>query len=153
MSRPLHTATRRELSGIERVGCETPLRLAVAAALAYPDGSMTASGLRKEHKRGRLIIERVAGKDYVTLAAIDQMRKLCRLEAKAHDCGFGVNEETPPGSFVIPLGSSETPDTTKARDALHTTLAALKRHSPAISPRSTPSRQQASATVTPLRSR
>src|SRR5215217_8055213 len=27
---------------------DDPLRLAVAAALAYPDGSMTASGLRKE---------------------------------------------------------------------------------------------------------
>jgi hypothetical protein len=30
-----------------RVG-DTPLRLAVAAVLAYPDGSMTASGLRRE---------------------------------------------------------------------------------------------------------
>jgi len=40
-------------------------------------GSMTASGLRKEAGRGRLAIERVAGKDYVTLAAIGKMRELC----------------------------------------------------------------------------
>ena len=32
-----------------------PLRLAVAAAIAYPDGSMTAKGLRREAKRGNLV--------------------------------------------------------------------------------------------------
>jgi len=33
---------------------DAPLRLSVAAALAFPDGSMTASGLRREGARGRL---------------------------------------------------------------------------------------------------
>jgi hypothetical protein len=33
---------------------DTVLRLGVAAALAFPDGSMTASGLARE-ERGRLI--------------------------------------------------------------------------------------------------
>jgi hypothetical protein len=60
----------------------TPLRLDVAAALAYPDGPMTASGLRREAARGRLAIERTAGKDYTTLAAIERMRELCRVEAR-----------------------------------------------------------------------
>jgi hypothetical protein len=151
MRRPRHIL--RDLPKLDTISPDTPLRLDVAAILAYPDGSMTASGLRREVRRGRLVIERVAGKDYVTLAAIDQMRKLCRLEAKAHDYGCDLSEKTPPGSFVVPLGSSETPDTTRARDALHTTLAALKKHSPAISPRSTPSRRPESATVTPLPSR
>jgi hypothetical protein len=32
------------------------LRLSMAAALAFPDGSMTASGLRREAARGRLVI-------------------------------------------------------------------------------------------------
>ena len=54
----------------EDIGDDQPLRLAVAAALAYPDGSMTASGLRREAARGRLVIERTAGKDYTTRAAI-----------------------------------------------------------------------------------
>jgi hypothetical protein len=48
---------------------DTPLRLAVAAAIAYPDGSMTASGLRREAAKGRLVVERTAGKDYTTLAS------------------------------------------------------------------------------------
>ena len=63
---------------LDKVKPDTPLRLDVAAALAYPDGSMTASGLRKEAGRGRLVIERTAGKDYTTLAAIARMRELCR---------------------------------------------------------------------------
>jgi hypothetical protein len=64
------------------IGEDTPLRLNVAAALAYPDGSMTTSGLRREAARGRLVIERTAGKDYTTLGAVRQMRDLCRLEAR-----------------------------------------------------------------------
>lgn len=33
---------------------ETPLRLAVAASMAFPGGSMSASGLRREAARGRV---------------------------------------------------------------------------------------------------
>lgn len=58
---------------------DTPLRLAVAAETAFPGGGMTASGLRKEAVKGRLVIERVAGKDFTTLRAIADMRKLCRV--------------------------------------------------------------------------
>ena len=47
---------------------ETPLRLDIAAKIAFPDGSMGAAGLRKERDRGRLITEMIAGKEYVTLA-------------------------------------------------------------------------------------
>jgi hypothetical protein len=78
-----------ELPPREQVSPNTPVRLGVAAALAFPDGSMTASGLRKEAARGRLIIERIAGKDYTTLANIERMRELCRVEVKAPDCGSG----------------------------------------------------------------
>ena len=65
------------------IGPNTPLRLNIAAALAFPDGSMTASGLRRESARGRLVVERIAGKDYTTLAAIERMRELCRVPQKA----------------------------------------------------------------------
>ena len=71
----------------EDIGHDQPLRLAVAAALAFPDGSMTASGLRREAARGRLAIERIAGKDYTTLANIERMRELCRVEARGPACG------------------------------------------------------------------
>jgi hypothetical protein len=66
----------------------TPLRLAVAASIAYPDGSMTASGLRREAAKGRLVIERTAGKGYTTLDAIEKMRELCRVVSVPLGCGF-----------------------------------------------------------------
>ena len=51
--------------------------------MAFPDGSVTASGLRRERDRGKLTIERIAGKDFTTLAYIERMRELCRVEARA----------------------------------------------------------------------
>ena len=72
----------------EQIGPETPLRLSVAAALAFPDKSMTVSGLRREAARGRLVVERIAGKDYTTLANIERMRELCRVEVRAPDSGL-----------------------------------------------------------------
>jgi hypothetical protein len=57
----------------------TPLRLADAITYAFPFGGMTVSGLRREAARGRLRIERIAGKDFTTLAAIEEMREMCRL--------------------------------------------------------------------------
>jgi hypothetical protein len=64
MSQPGRVPAHSDLPRIGAISADTPLRLDVAAALAYPDGSMTAGGLRREHKRGRLIIELTAGKDY-----------------------------------------------------------------------------------------
>jgi hypothetical protein len=61
---------------LQNVSPDAPVRLSIAAKLAFPDGSMTASGLRREAARGRLHIERVAGKDYTTLEAIKRMREL-----------------------------------------------------------------------------
>jgi hypothetical protein len=41
----------------DSINYNTPLRLSIAAAIACPDGSMTASGVRREGTRGRLVIE------------------------------------------------------------------------------------------------
>jgi len=65
------------------IGPEDLLRLDVAAALAFKDGSMTISGLRREAHRGRLAVWRVAGKDYTTLRAIDEMKRRCRAHPSA----------------------------------------------------------------------
>src|SRR5215471_13564449 len=120
MSRPRRIPARGDVPGIDRVGPETPLRLAVAAALAYPDGSMTASGLRREAVRGRLVIERVAGKDYTTLHAIDEMRKLCRVQPKESGSGFVPRNETPMAhSANGRSGSFEMDRAKSARAALH----------------------------------
>jgi len=74
----------RHFGDFQSIGDNEPLRLAVAAAYAFPDGSMTISGLRREEARGRLLIERIAGKDYTTLGAIKEMRERCRNEVKGH---------------------------------------------------------------------
>jgi hypothetical protein len=84
--KPADDMTKRAaLSKIDlsSVDPEMPLRLDVAAQLAYPDGSMTKSGLRREIGRGRLECERTAGKQYVTLAGIQRMRVLCRENSNA----------------------------------------------------------------------
>lgn len=96
-----------------------PLRLQTAAKVAFPDGSMSASGLRREAARGRLVIERIAGKDFTTLANIQKMRELCRVEAKGQGCTFGApapaSAERLSGSFV--MGGAISP-----RDALEARL-------------------------------
>jgi hypothetical protein len=38
----------------DQINPDTSLRLSVAAALAFPDGTMTASGQHREGARGRL---------------------------------------------------------------------------------------------------
>ena len=46
-----------------------PLRLKVAVAIAFPHGGMTVSGLRREHKKGNLAFEIIAGKRLPTISA------------------------------------------------------------------------------------
>src|SRR5262249_51767494 len=120
------------------IGATTPLRLALAAELAYPDGSMTASGLRREASRGRLVLERTAGKDYTTLAEIERMRELCRVEARGQDSGCAMpNTTKTETSLTPPYGSSRTVNTEKALDAALMIVNKLKSDSPNTSAAST----------------
>src|SRR6185436_15170530 len=68
-----------EASMIDRTPPEitphTPLRLADAVKIAFPMGGMTVAGLRRERDRNRLVIEKIAGKDFTTLAHIERMRQ------------------------------------------------------------------------------
>ena len=52
--------THHELPSRDAIKVDTPFRLSEAAAIAFQDGTMTASGLRRENARGRLVIERIA---------------------------------------------------------------------------------------------
>lgn len=110
MAQPAHA----RLPVPEEIEAETPLRLALAAAIAFPDGSMTMKGLRREAARGRLAIERIAGKDYTTLAAIGRMRDLCRIS-------FPLRPIDPVSS-----AASTKPDFDRAASALKQTLADLR---------------------------
>jgi hypothetical protein len=115
--------TRPMLPSSDRIGPDTPLRLSVAASLAFPDGSMTASGLRREATRGGLVVERIAGKDYTTLANIERMRKLCHVQAKALDCGYVPRVEKAADWSPMPSGSSSTKADTSPQAALRAKLA------------------------------
>lgn len=84
-------ASKRALAALDRsqITADTPLRLDIAAALKFPDGSIGASSLRTEAARGRLVTWRVAGKDFTSLREIDHMMDRCIVRAAAVDTVAG----------------------------------------------------------------
>jgi hypothetical protein len=97
---------------------DAPLRLALAAQIAFPRGAMTVNGLRREIGRGRLVVEEIAGKQFTTLNHIRRMRELCRVEAKDPISGSAKPAAKRAGSQRLRLGSSRTGANTSPRDAL-----------------------------------
>jgi hypothetical protein len=100
---------------------------------------MTVSGLRAEARRGRLIIERIAGKDYTTLANILAMRQLCQLEPKVHGCiseAAGQTGFRPGSSWTVTVD-----DTKKAQAAARAIVRELSEPSKPTSPTSTSPRR------------
>jgi hypothetical protein len=118
----------------------TPLRLEVAAALGFPGGSMTVSSLRRLIVARKLEHEKIAGKYFVTLAAIEEMRTSCRVPAKAPASPSKKREtDTPPGS-------SKTGSEPSALDAMNAIAEGLKESLQPTSSKST-TRKKPSATV------
>ena len=115
-------------STADPVPSDAPLRLSVAAKLAFPDGSMTASGLRREAARGRLTIERIAGKDFTTLDEIKRMRELCRVQVKEPDYLSGSRDTVVENSSPGPSGSSRTAASISPQDALRARLKKSRRN-------------------------
>jgi len=149
VSEPRHMPVRGE------VGDDTPLRLDVAAAMAFPDGSMTASGLRRECARGRLVIERIAGKDYTTLRNIGRMRELCRVESLGHASGCSLPTADLTATPSRPCGASKTVDTNTAQaTALRIANRLITQHSRThLRPTSASGRsRRGKATVVPIKS-
>ena len=68
------TVRKPALTSSESIGPDTPLRLSVATAMAFPDQSISENSLRREAKRGRLTIEIIAGKVFTTLNEIEPLR-------------------------------------------------------------------------------
>jgi hypothetical protein len=133
------------------IGVDVPLRLAQAARIAFPQGGMTVSGLRREAARNRLVIELIAGKQFTTLRHIEHMRLLCRANPKEQGSGLSQKSVTATArSSVAPLGASETDRAKSARDALELTARGLKKPSASTSQQNTKS--HASAAVIPLKS-
>jgi hypothetical protein len=105
----------------DNVDPNAPLRLAVAAEHAFPFGGMTEKGLRCEAKRGRLVIWRIANKDFTTLAAIEEMRSKCRLQDNQPASGSVQQEENAQQS-----GSLSTTDASIALAAARASTSALR---------------------------
>jgi hypothetical protein len=115
-----------------------PLRLHEAATRAFPDGSMTVSGLRKERDRGRLAVFMIAGKEYTTLDAIDEMIRLCLVSPRKAPAS-GSNPSAPGRTAPSKRrsGASSTMEaSSEALDAARRTVEALKNASRNTSPRS-----------------
>ena len=110
---------------------DAPLRLRTAAALAFPDGTMTESGLRREFNRGRLDCEKIAGKLYTTLNNIERMRILCR-ESRKVPVSTSANAKA-----EIPSTSSSTERQKPAQAAALMIAKKLKKPLPTISAGST----------------
>jgi hypothetical protein len=130
MSRP-----RTNLPSYGDVKPSDPLRLDVAAALAYPDGSMTASGLRREAARGRLVIERTAGKDYTTLAEIERMRELCRAGGEGRVSGSSQPVATETATSTLAAGRSATDPSSAALASARARTKALSKMPSPLHPR------------------
>jgi hypothetical protein len=64
---------RKRVSIPDAVAPNTKLRLEAAARIAFPDGSISVSALRREAAAGRLTIYAIAGKHFTTLADIEEM--------------------------------------------------------------------------------
>lgn len=122
----------------DEIGIDTPLRLAAAVELAFPDRSMTVSGLRKERAAGRLETWIMAGKEYTSLAAIDEMVKKCRAQRRVLASISSPPVTTPKaGSLIEPPGLSETERAKFALDAALMKCQAPKKPSGNISLKST----------------
>jgi hypothetical protein len=142
-------AKRFEIPPPEMITPTSPLRLSVAAKIAFPDGSMSVSALRRMGISGHLTIERIAGKDFTTLANIEEMRTSCRVQAKAHG-----STSRQPGrvtkqamSYVTPSinDGSKSPAQEAARQILRKPKSSSKTTSPG---NTTP---KPGATVTPIK--
>ncbi|WP_210184725.1 hypothetical protein [Bradyrhizobium sp. LMTR 3] len=137
---------RRALAIPENVSATDMLRLEVAARIAFPDGSMSASALRREAAGGRLTIYPIRNKHFTTLAHIEEMQQLCRAQAKVQGSRSSRPEAAPP------CGTFATDSAPSALAALKATAQALSENSPPTSSASTIP-EQAAAAVIPMRSR
>src|SRR5262245_3608187 len=96
----------------------TPLRLDAAVRLAFPAGGMSVSGLRREARRGNLVLEKIAGKHFTTLRAIEEMRAKCRDQARELGSGSNLSNSMAARPSATRRGSSARERAKSARAAL-----------------------------------
>jgi hypothetical protein len=130
-TQPSKQHARKARPGIaDNVTPATMLRLEAAAALGFPDGSMSAGALRRQAAVGHLAIYRIAGKDYTTLNDIEGMKTACRVPAKVPDCGSDQPAKIGPKSMSSSMQAR--------KQALAAAKATLREPSAASKPTSKP---------------
>lgn len=130
---------------------DTPLRLAEAAKIAFPDGSIGVRQLRTERDKGKLSTFMIAGREFTTLADIAEMIERCRAKPGRRDCGGDQPSRPAPGGAAVPeSGSSSIAADSAAQDAARARIAKLRRPSPTTSRKAT--RRRRTARVVPLSS-
>lgn len=130
---------------------DEPLTLAEACKVIFRN-TISPATLRAEAERGRLVIERIGRRDFVTRSAIREMRKKCEQvpAPKAQGSGFNQSASVPMANPMSPpSGSSVTMDDTSVALASVLMIAEqLSASSPNTSRRTTRPR---SAKVIPLK--
>jgi hypothetical protein len=148
-------SSRKRAAIPDKVERNTPMPLEMAARVAFPDGSMTVSGLRNEIRKGNLPASKIAGRIWVTLNDIERMVESCRVAgaddpAKAHSFISGSRSDPAAQSG----GSSSTPppaDSALSAAQAHLNQIAQRLRKPSA-PTSPKSMSPASAKVVPLKS-
>jgi hypothetical protein len=108
-------------------------RLMSLAEVANASG-LPLSALRTEAHKGNLIVSRIAGKDFTTLADIERMAQTCRVATKAPASGSDRPAAEEPR---LPSSSSSTVEDKLALDAALMRAKKLKSGSPITSPTNT----------------
>jgi hypothetical protein len=128
----------KPLPPLDSIKPDTALRLYAAAALAFPDGSLTESSLRKAATDGDLVYEILRGKYFTTLADVEEWRAACRVEGRGRTSGSARKGETPTArSASARSGSSETDGGRSARARLQKIAKGLSGRSASTLPAST----------------
>jgi hypothetical protein len=71
-----------------------------------------------EARAGRLVVERIANKDFTTLRDIEEMKKLCRVKVEGRACGGARNGARMAGLSRGERGLLSTVVSISPRDAL-----------------------------------
>ncbi|RWN11794.1 MAG: hypothetical protein EOR88_09705 [Mesorhizobium sp.] len=123
---------------------DTPIRLQEACDRFF-GGRLTPKALRAEARKGNLTIEQIANKDFVTPAAIREMREKCRV-AKVRPASSRAST-----AMASSGSSSGTGPFTAERDALLAKLKARRKSSRNTSPKK--GKSQSASNVVPITSR
>ena len=101
---------------VPALNVEPHYTLRQAAEKFFPNGPLTATSLRNEIKKGRLLAVIPAGKLLVTETAIAEMLVLCRVQSRPGCISKNSNDR------VSTLGTSETERNASALAAAHKIL-------------------------------